>query len=120
MKFVLAGYGSRGDVEPCAAVGRELVRRGHDVRMAAPPDMLSFAESAGLKAVAYGPDTREQIKAAANFLGRVQNPMSALPEVMEELTRTWAEKSATLTPLADGADLLLAGMNEQQIAINVA
>ncbi len=24
MKFVLASYGSRGDVEPCAAVGREL------------------------------------------------------------------------------------------------
>ncbi len=120
MRFVVAGYGSRGDVEPCAAVGRELLRRGHDVRMAAPPDMLGFAESAGLTAVAYGPDTREQMKAAADFLGRVQNPMSALPEVMEELTGTWAEKSATLTSLADGADLLLAGMNEQQLAANVA
>ncbi|MGO9286502.1 glycosyltransferase, partial [Mycobacterium sp.] len=37
MKFVLASYGSRGDIEPCAAVGRELLRRGHDVRMAVPP-----------------------------------------------------------------------------------
>ena len=25
MKFVLASYGSRGDIEPCAAVGRELL-----------------------------------------------------------------------------------------------
>ena len=58
MKFVLAGYGSRGDVEPCAAVGRELLRRGHDVRMAVPPNMLGFIESAGLAAVAYGPDSR--------------------------------------------------------------
>ncbi len=120
MRFVLAGYGSRGDVEPCAAVGRELLRRGHDVRMAAPPDMLGFAESAGLTAVAYGPDTREQMNAAADFVRRVQNPMSALPEVMEQLTRTWAAKSATLTSLADGADLLLAGMNEQELAATIA
>ena len=47
MKFVLASYGSRGDVEPCVAVGRELLRRGHDVRMAVPPDLVGFAEAAG-------------------------------------------------------------------------
>ena len=45
MKFVLAGYGVRGDVEPCAAIGRELLRRGHEVRMAVPPDLVAFAES---------------------------------------------------------------------------
>lgn len=43
MKFVLAGYGSRGDVEPCVAVGRELARRGHDVRMAVPPNRYQQA-----------------------------------------------------------------------------
>ncbi|WP_200885689.1 glycosyltransferase, partial [Mycobacterium kyorinense] len=48
MRFVLAGYGSRGDIEPCLAVGTELTRRGHDVRMAVPPDMLGFAASVGL------------------------------------------------------------------------
>jgi vancomycin aglycone glucosyltransferase len=47
MKFVVAGYGSRGDVEPCAAAALELLRRGHDVRMAVPPNMLGFIESAG-------------------------------------------------------------------------
>ena len=35
MKFVLASYGTRGDIESCAAVGLELLRRGHDARMAA-------------------------------------------------------------------------------------
>ena len=54
MKFVLASWGSRGDVEPCAAVGRELLRRGHEVRVAVPPDLVGFVESAGLAAVAYG------------------------------------------------------------------
>ncbi len=108
MKIVLAGYGSRGDVEPCAAVGRELLRRGHDVRMAVPPDRLRFIESAGLTAVAYGPDPREQISAATNFVRRVQDPISALPQLMERVTQVWAEKSTALASLADGADLLVA------------
>ncbi len=120
MKFVLAGYGSRGDVEPCAAVGRELLRRGHDVSMAVPPDRLRFIESAGLTAVAYGPDTREQINAATNFVQRVQDPISALPQLVERVTQVWAEKSTALASLADGADLLVAGMNEQRLAANVA
>lgn len=120
MKFVLAGYGSRGDVEPCAAVGRELRRRGHDVRMAVPPDKLGFVESAGLAAVAYGPDTRERIDAAQEFVRNVRNPIGALPEAVEHLTRTWMDKSATLTSLAQGADLLVAGINEQKLAANVA
>ena len=42
MKFVLAFYGTRGDVEPGVAVGRELLRRGHDVRIAVPPDLVGF------------------------------------------------------------------------------
>ena len=44
MKFVLASWGSRGDVEPNLAVGRELVRRGHEVCMAVPPDLVGFTE----------------------------------------------------------------------------
>jgi UDP:flavonoid glycosyltransferase YjiC (YdhE family) len=120
MKFVLAGYGSRGDVEPCAAVGRELLCRGHDVCMAAPPDKLGFVESAGLAAVAYGPDTLKQIDAATDFVRHVQDPISALPEVVERVTQVWAAKTAVLTSVANGADLLLAGMNEQALAANVA
>ena len=58
MKIAVAGNGSRGDIEPLAAVGRELLCRGHDVRMAVPPNMIGFVESVGLTAVAYGSDPR--------------------------------------------------------------
>ncbi|RAU90783.1 glycosyltransferase [Mycobacterium colombiense] len=120
MKIVLAGYGSRGDVEPCVAVARELRGRGHDVVIAVPPDKLDVAESVGLAAVAYGPDSREQINMATTFVRNVQNPMSALPQVIERVTTVWAGKSETLASLAAGADLLVAGMNEQRLAANVA
>jgi Glycosyltransferase family 28 N-terminal domain len=49
MKFVLSCYGTRGDIEPSVAVGRELLRRGHDVRIGVPPDLVGFAEAAGLR-----------------------------------------------------------------------
>lgn len=120
MKVLVASYGSRGDIEPCAAVGRELVQRGHDVTVAAPPDMLGFVASAGLRGVAYGRDTRERMKAAANFISSKKNPLSALPEALEQVVDVAAEKSATLTSLAAGADLVVAGMNEQGLAANVA
>jgi len=115
---VLAAYGSRGDVEPCVALGRELMRRGHEVCMAVPPDKLGLA--AGLAAVAYGPDTREHLETAGDVVWRAMNPLSALPELVERFTGTWSAKSATLDPLVAGADLLVAGMNEQRLAADVA
>jgi UDP:flavonoid glycosyltransferase YjiC (YdhE family) len=124
MKFVVAGYGSRGDVEPCATVGRELLRRGHDVRMAVAPNMLGFVESAGLAAVAYGPDSNEQMNPATdlvfNFATKMQNPISVFTEVFERVSQVKAEKGTTLTSLAKGADLLLAGFNERGPAANIA
>jgi UDP:flavonoid glycosyltransferase YjiC (YdhE family) len=119
MKFVLANYGSRGDVEPFVAVGQELLRRGHDVRMAVPDDTLGFVESAGLEAVAYGLDS-QAVEGFRRDSSTIQNPISTLPGVIEHVTQTWADKSTTLTALADGADLLVAGYNQQRLAANVA
>jgi vancomycin aglycone glucosyltransferase len=120
MKCVLVGYGSRGDVEPLAAVGRELMRRGHDVQMAVAPNMVAFVESAGLPAVAYGRDSREQMDFAAAFLDNIQNPITMWAEVARHVNQVKAEKSAVLTALAHGADLLVAAFNEQGLAANVA
>ncbi len=124
MKVVVASYGSRGDVEPCAAVGRELLRRGHDVCMAVPPNMLGFVESAGLAAVSYGPDSVEQMNPAADFVRdfstKIRNPISMLSEVVERVSRVKAAKTTTLKSLAEGADLLVAGFNERGLAANIA
>jgi len=119
MKFVLANYGTRGDVEPFVAVGQELQRRGHDVCMAVPNDSLGFVESAGLAAVAYGLDS-QAVEGFRSQPSKIQNPIGVLPEVIEHVTQAWAEKGTTLMSLADGADLLLAGYNQQTLAANVA
>jgi UDP:flavonoid glycosyltransferase YjiC (YdhE family) len=127
MKFVLASYGTRGDVEPCAAVGCELLRRGHEVRMAVPPDLVGFAESAGLAAVAYGPDTQAMLDAHGNFWTcffrnpwKIQDLIRLCREAWEPRTQCWGEMSTTLTSLADGADVLCTGMVFEEVAANVA
>ena len=120
MKFALAMHGSRGDVEPCAAVGVELQRRGHDVRMAVPPNLVGFVESAGLTAVGYGPDSQELID--DDFVRNYWKlqPLNFVRAFKEYVSRGWAEMSTTLTSLADGADIVLTGTIYQGVAANVA
>lgn len=121
MKFVVAGYGSRGDVEPCIAVALELARRGHDVRLAmtVPPDMAALVQSAGLTAVPYGRDWRELLH-DEDFVRMLQNPLGAIPQAIEYVAQVSEHKSTTLTSLADGADMLIVGITEQALAANVA
>jgi UDP:flavonoid glycosyltransferase YjiC (YdhE family) len=122
MKFALASYGTRGDIEPCAAIGRELQRRGHEVRVAVPPNLIGFVESAGLSAVAYGQrDSQQQLD--EDFLHnawKIRNPITLAREAMDPVREGFEELGAALKSLADGVDLLLTGQLYQEIAANVA
>ena len=128
MKFVLPCYGVRGDVEPSVVVGRELLRRGHDVQMAVPPNLVGFAEAAGLSAVAYGLDSRIIMEAQREYWTclfrnpwRVQDLDRLGRDIGEIVTRCWTtEVTTTLASLADGSDLVIAGLGFEQFAANVA
>ena len=126
LKFVLANWGTRGEVEPFAAVGRELVRRGHDVHLVVAPEMVGFAESAGPKAVAFGPALEEVIDPHQEFWNAFfSKPWTArdlnklLGEFAAPLDRYREQACETLLSLAGGADLLLTGMNYESVASNV-
>ncbi|MEE6165697.1 MULTISPECIES: glycosyltransferase [unclassified Mycolicibacterium] len=123
MKFVLACYGTRGDVEPSVSVGCELQRRGHDVQLAVPPDLVGFAEGAGLSSAAYGPPLQAFLREEflRNFWSELMShPVRSLKELWQPIARYWGETSDTLMTLADGADLLSTGLNYEQPAANVA
>ncbi len=127
MRFALASYGTRGDVEPYVVIGRELLCRGHDVRMAVSPDQVGFAESAGLAAVAYGPDTRRWQDVHREFFARLSRNFWQVRDLIrlgredwQLLTQFWEETTRTLTSLADGADLLFTSVLGEEAAANVA
>ena len=127
MKFVLSSYGGRGDIEPAVVVGGELLRRGHDVAMVVPPNLVGFAEAAGLPAIAYGLDSKAILDLQWKYFtlyGRTPWKLKELnrmaSETAEFAERCWADMTRTLASVTDGADLLLTGLIFEQPAANVA
>jgi UDP:flavonoid glycosyltransferase YjiC (YdhE family) len=128
MKVVLACHGVRGDVEPSVVIGRELLRRGHDVTIAVPPNVVGFAEAAGLTAIAWGTESQPMMDAQRDYwtslfqLSRKAKDLERLGrEIGEIVARCWtAEAFSTLTMLAEGADLIIAGYGFEQFSANVA
>jgi len=127
MKFVLASYGTRGDAEPGAAIGRELLSRGHEVCLAVAPDLVGFAESAGLTAVPYGPDSQAWVDVHRDFSTllfrapwKIRDLIALGREDWALLTQCRKEAATTMTSLADGADLLVTGLLAEESVANVA
>ena len=63
MQVLLSTIGSRGDVQPLVALGRELKGLGHRVRLCVPPDFRAWIEGEGLSVVPIGPPVRATGKA---------------------------------------------------------
>src|SRR5947209_2787405 len=127
MRFVLATWGSRGDVEPNLAVGRELVRRVHEVCMAVPPDLVGFTEAAGVEAIGFGPEAQSILDSHREFWTcffshpwRIRKLTRSRAAVGGPLLQGWHEMGTTLKSLARGADLIFTGINFEDAAANVA
>ncbi|MDX1883979.1 glycosyltransferase [Mycolicibacterium sp. 120270] len=126
MKCVLVSYGSRGDVEPAVAVGCELVRRGHDIHIVVPPDLVGFAETAGLSATGCGIDARQWVSMCVEHSRqsfrpwRIPGRIRSAREVAAAAAESWASITSTLMSLAGDADLLITGSCFEGAAANVA
>jgi UDP:flavonoid glycosyltransferase YjiC (YdhE family) len=119
LRFALASYGTRGDVEPNAALGKELQQRGHEVVVACPPDQVPFVESVGLSAIAYGPDSRD-VLTLLRTPQTIRHPIKPLRQGLEHASQVWAQINSTLKALGAEADVLVTGANYQEAAANVA
>ena len=127
LKIVMSSYGTRGEVEPCIAVGRELRRRSHEVCIAVPPNLVGFTEQAGLPAVAYELDSQTQIAGHVNYWRttysnrwNVGDRAKFRRQATETGIQATAEQKTLLMSLAKGADLLLTGVNGEHPASDVA
>ncbi|WP_405492918.1 glycosyltransferase [Nocardia sp. NBC_00511] len=56
MRVLLSTIGSRGEVQPMLALGRELIGAGVQVRLCAPPDFRGLIGEFGLEFVPVGPE----------------------------------------------------------------
>lgn len=90
MKFVIASFGSLGDLNPYLGLGRALQRRGHGVVLAIPGQYVPYAEGAGVKGQPVRPDIDPD---ARDVVRKVMDPLKGA----EYLIREW------LTPNVEAA-----------------
>ncbi|MGA5565363.1 glycosyltransferase [Streptomyces platensis] len=101
MRVVLSTWGSRGDVEPLAALAVRLREFGADVRVCAPPDeeFATLLAGVGVELMPLGPSVRSVV--TGERPPTAQDAFRLAPELV-------AARFDTLSAAAEGADALLA------------
>ena len=64
MRVTVLAHGTRGDVYPLTALGAELARRGHDVRVAASGNLVDPGRRLGLETVPIAWDTQRALESS--------------------------------------------------------
>ncbi|MGU3292278.1 glycosyltransferase [Williamsia sp. M5A3_1d] len=104
MRMLLSFYGSRGDVQPGLCLGLELLRRGHDVEMALPPNYVGLAADMGLRAHPVGLDSESYWDSErARTILSTGNPVTRLRLAQAQVREGFARFDADLAALV--ADL---------------
>jgi|SRR5271156_1310421 len=68
MNIVVQVIGSRGDIQPFIALGKELQKYGHRIRIATHPTFKEFVEDTGLEFFSIGGDPAELMSVFHNIL----------------------------------------------------
>ncbi|POM27056.1 Desosaminyl transferase EryCIII precursor [Actinomadura rubteroloni] len=100
--ILLSTIGSRGDVQPIAALALSLKELGTDVRVCAPPDFRDWLESLDIPFIPLGPEVRGTAKARPTA--------KPTPEQMLQIAAaTVAAQFAVLPDAAEGCAALVGG-----------
>ncbi|MBE1532156.1 glycosyltransferase [Actinomadura algeriensis] len=107
--IVIFGAGSRGDVQPCAALGRALRARGHDVKLVASARYASLAAGAGVGFAPLTADPTEILESDAGqeLLAGGRNPVKFLGGFRRILGPMAERLLAECLDACKDADLLL-------------
>lgn len=109
--------GTRGDTQPMIVMGRELQRRGHQVRLAASPNTLDLVRRSGLHALPFGPDSQQLMESQAGrrwlASGNVRRFMAELSTISAASYQTTRDQGIQA---CEGADLVVAGILAEEVA----
>ncbi len=121
MKVLVLAYGSRGDVQPFAALAIALKAQGHTVRFLAPENFEAYARALGLDYVGLPGDTRKLTEDALGKRYLIQNNARRFLKRMADLVRPGYDALAdALYEAASGQDLIVAGAVVAHLAASVA
>lgn len=114
MRILLSTIGSRGDVQPLAALALALRERGQDVRLCVPPDFREWIEGMGMPVTPIGPELRSTGKADPSA------PRPTPEQIRRMMEGTVATQFETITSAAEGCDLIVGATALQIAAPSVA
>ncbi|WP_280470216.1 glycosyltransferase [Nocardia brasiliensis] len=119
MKALLAFGGSRGDAQPGIALARELIGRGHDVRLTVSPNLVRLAAESGVPATPFGLDTDELLRAQFENAGQ-GGPIARVRALRAVNRQGFAEMADDLLAAAAGVDVIVGAMANEEVARGVA
>ncbi len=107
----IVASGSRGDVQPCVALGKGLRNAGYSVRLLTSDDFEALAAEAGLGFASTGSSTQDRVQSdewqqvmeSGNFL-------KIMAKMRVESKKAGAKMAQALPPLLDTSDLIVTGM----------
>lgn len=121
MRVTLATLGSRGDIQPMVVLGAELRRRGHEVVLGVPPNLIDFAGKAGFRAHPVGPDSQAFVESADGQRWLASGDARAFLNAMGEIGHEMAPQAdSQLLRACEGAELIVCGILGEDHALCVA
>ncbi|KIA64835.1 glycosyltransferase [Nocardia vulneris] len=121
MRIAIPLTGTRGDVQPVVALGLELRRRGHDVLLGAPPNLVGFVTDAGLAAVPCGPDVQQLYSSDEGQRALAAgNTLRLMQLVAKQMSGYAQQMNQEVIDVCAGADLIVASTVTEDRASSVA
>jgi sterol 3beta-glucosyltransferase len=111
VRIALTSFGTRGDVQPFLVLALALQARGHDVTLAAPPNVVAWAARCGVRTERIGFDTQAYMDSAE---GRAMFASGNVRAIMKRMQTLMHEHQDLLVAdqmrICDGADVIVAGV----------
>jgi sterol 3beta-glucosyltransferase len=121
MKIALITHGTRGDTQPFVAVALALMERGHDVTLAAPPNLQSFVQKCGVRAEKVAIDSQAFMESDEGREWLAAGNISAFMTRMSAIAHTHRDELIEDYLRACGsADLIVASVLTEDFASVVA
>lgn len=121
MRVAIPLTGTRGDVQPAVALGLELRRRGHDVLVGAPPNLVEFTTRTGLAALSCGPDVQQLYSSDAGQRALAAGSSFRLMQLVGKQMSEYAERmNREVIEVCHGADVIVGAMTTEDRAASVA
>lgn len=104
-RIVMLTYGSRGDVEPFIALGKQLNHEGFSVRLVAPKPFKSMGEKAGIEFISIESDPDELGQMFANQAGK--NWFKMIKSMADHVMPIARNAFQTIVDSVNDADLIM-------------